>query len=143
MGLAKALALLNLWHRERVGGVLYANDDDVDSAMSLYSEVSECQDYGLSPYVYDIYRKIVVPLYQDAPPIPGYGAPVRGITRQQIIRRHRESVGSVLTDPKLRQEILPALEEAGLIEQVEHPTDSRKLLVKPLAQMDTKEEVLE
>ena len=57
LALVKAHALLNFNHRERRGDDIVAEDEDVDAGFKLYKEISEANELGLSPELYDIYMK--------------------------------------------------------------------------------------
>jgi len=65
IGLAKAFAIFNLWFRERNGGTIIANDDDVEAAFKLWDMISQSQEYNLPPYIYGIYQDVIVPLWKE------------------------------------------------------------------------------
>ena len=56
-----------------------------------------------------------------------------GLSRREILQKHFEVYGRMLDTNQLRQQILPMLETAGLIEQEADPSDRRKMLVYPTA----------
>ncbi len=58
--LGKAWALLNYKFRERTaeGGILYANSMDVDVAKKIYAPIIECNELGLSPEEYEVWKII-------------------------------------------------------------------------------------
>jgi len=120
LSMVKSLALLNLWHRDIEGTTLIANDEDIEQALHLWDSVSYSQELNLSPYVYQFYLDVFVPLSENHK---------GGITRQSIIKRHFELYERPLADWQLRREILPLLEMAGLIIQVQDATDKRKTLI--------------
>lgn len=122
VSLVKAFALLNLWHRERDGSSIIANDEDIMEALKLWDGISQSQEYNLPPYVYNIYLEIILPLYEEVR---------KGLTRKEIIQRHYEINERGLPDWQLRREILPMLEMAGLIIQEPDPFDKRRMLIFP------------
>jgi len=62
VGIIKALTLLNCFYRPRIDGVtIQANREDVDEGYRLYSEVSEANERGLSPEIYEIYMRLLKP----------------------------------------------------------------------------------
>jgi hypothetical protein len=126
MGLCMAHALLNYVNRRREGDTLYATTRDIDAAISVFAEIAECQEYGLSPYVYNIYRNVIWPLLGGS---HDTGVLKAGATRQQILDMYYKVCGLVLSEHKLRQEILPALQQAGLIDQMTDPDGSRRTIV--------------
>jgi hypothetical protein len=128
ISLAKGFALLNLWHRRREGDTLYVDRKDVDDAFELYREVAESQELGIPPHVYRVFKEVIEPLHQEKNGGNGDGN-VRGLTRQEIIRKHFEVYGRPLPEWQLRQELLPALESVGLVYQDSDPMDKRKRLI--------------
>ena len=125
IALVKAFALLNLWHREKTGSVITANDEDIKETLRIWDIISESQEYNLPPYVYKLYREVIIPTYQDK------GV---GITKQEIMQKHCQIYGRPLVDWQLRQEILPMLETAGLVTQEPDTEDKRRILIYPLEQ---------
>lgn len=55
----KGHALFNFFQRERVNDkTVMANLEDVEAGFRLYSEVSEANEYGIPPEVYDVYKRL-------------------------------------------------------------------------------------
>jgi len=133
ISIIKTLALLNLWWRERVGSTIVANDDDIDQALSIWSGISESQEFNLPPYIYKIYEEVIQPLWQAKSITiqPGDIIKSVGITRKEIAQKHYEVYGRMLDPNQLRQQILPMLETAGLIYQESDLVDKRLVLVYP------------
>jgi hypothetical protein len=129
ISLIQALALLNLWHRERdEHGNVYANDEDIENAFKLYDEIAEAQELGISPYIYSLYTEVIRPLYYEKNNNNNAEKPV-GVTRKEILKKHFEVYGRTLSESFLRMEILPPLENSGLIYQEPDPDDKRRILV--------------
>ncbi len=134
--LIKAFALLNLWFREREGNYIWANDKDIMDAFALWDQISAGQDYGLAPYIFEIYTKIILPLWNE--PSEEYGDfkdstdKKTFITRKEVLIKHFDVFGWRLSMTYLRQHILPQLEQAGLITQQKSPDDGREMVVIPL-----------
>ena len=120
IALVKAFALLNLWHRERDGSIITANDRDIDSAFILWEGISQSQENNIPPYIFDFYSEIIYPLCNGKD---------TGVTRGEIIRKYFEVRESTIPDWQLRREILPMLEMAGLIIQEQDPDDKRRMLI--------------
>lgn len=127
MSLVKSFALLNFWHREcektlkRL--VVSANNEDVENALKLWSEISQGPELNLPPYLYDLYKDVMLPAFKETQP--------RGLTRQDVIRKHKEQYGVTISDRRLEKEALPMLEQAGLIIQEPNPNDRRMKLIHP------------
>jgi len=122
--LVKSLALLNLWHREQDdSGVILTSDQDIEDAFRIWNEISYSQELNLPPYVYKLFEEIIVPAYQEK------GS---GLARRDILHWHLKYYDNPLEDWKLRREILPMLEMAGLITQEQDPQDKRNRLITPI-----------
>ncbi len=117
--LIKGFALYNCFHRSRTDNSIYANKDDIQAALKLYEELSKSNELGLSPETYRIYEKVIQALYVED----------QGIDRKTIQTKYRELYHRPLPDDRLRREILPTLESAGLIGQEPDPLDKRRMLV--------------
>lgn len=135
ISIIKAFALLNLWWREQRGHTIIANEQDVAEAFKIWEEISTSQELNLPPYVYGLYTDVIMSLFErkNANAKAGLGQPAEkaGITRKEILQRHYEVYGRMLDGNMLRQQILPMLETAGLIEQTPDKDDKRKMLVYP------------
>ena len=58
LAIIKAHALLNFMHRERIGDAIIVNDEDVEAGFKLYYGISEANELGLSPELFNIYSKL-------------------------------------------------------------------------------------
>lgn len=135
LALIKASALLNVWWRDRKGSTITANDADIDTAFQLWAKISVSQELNLPPYIYNLYREVILPAWNDknGPVSEGFEQLVGklGLTRQEVLERHFTVYGRMLDGHQLRQQILPMLETAGLIIQEQDPSDKRKMLIYP------------
>lgn len=122
MSLTKISALLNLWFREKHGATIIANEEDINIAFKIWDAISESQELNLPPYLYDFYKKVILELYE---------VKQRGLTKQEIIKKHSEVFHRYLPDWEYRQQIIPPLEAAGLISLEPDKEDKRKILVYP------------
>ncbi len=130
ISLIKSFALLNIFFRVREGAAIVVNDDDIKEAFKLWDAISESQELGIPPYIYNLYREIILPAYEQKNSGDEGGAKI-GISRQEIVKKHFEVYGRQLSDYQLRKEIIPMLETAGLISQEHDEVDKRKMLVYP------------
>jgi len=118
--LIKAIALLNCFHRkEGHSGSIVASDEDTDEAFELYDKVAVSNELGLAPEAYDVYEKVIRPLASNE----------GGASRKAICKRFFEIFHRPLQDDRLRRQILPALESAGLTIEEPDPDDRRNKLV--------------
>jgi len=122
ISLVKSLAMLNLWHRESDELTISANDEDVEGALKLWNNISQSQEFNLPPYVYNLFKEVILPVYETTQ---------KGLTRRDIIRKHYEIYERAIPDWQVRRQILPMLEMAGLIIQEPNPDDRRIMLVYP------------
>lgn len=139
LSLVKVFALLNLWYRDKKGLVIKASDEDIREAFKTWDVISDSQELGLSPFVYNLYKDIIVSAYKDKNGEPE-GAIRIGLSRQDLIKKHFEVYSRFLPDWQLRQQIIPQLETAGLIIQEPDPTDRRKLLIYPTTPLTISED---
>ncbi len=134
MALTKIFALLNVWFRERDGSTIIANNDDFEEAVKLWAKISESQEYNLPPYIYEMYKEVVIPAYQEKNAY-GLAETKLGVTRQEILQKHYKIYGRMVQDWQMRQQIIPMLETAGLITQEPDPDDKRKILITPTIEL--------
>jgi hypothetical protein len=132
--LIKGFALFNVWFRKREGDYIYAIDSDIYEAFELWNSISVGQDYGLAPYIYQIYANVIVPLWKKQE-MENYNSPLdfakKGLKRQDILNKYNKLHGAPLSIIYLRQHILPQLEQVGLIVQERSTDDGRQMLVFP------------
>jgi DNA-binding MarR family transcriptional regulator len=129
ISLIKAFALLNFWFRERKESQIIAQDEDIDNAFSLWDKISESQELNIPPYIYNLYKEIILKAFKEKN--DGISSGVTGLTKKEILEYHYQVYGRVLSDFQLRKEIIPALEIAGLIFQEPDLNDKRKMLIYP------------
>jgi hypothetical protein len=125
ISLVKAFALLNLWFRERDGSDVIATDQDIAEAFRLWDAISESQEYNLSPYVFDLFNKVIVAAYEEKK---------AGLTKQDILKKHFQVHRRRLPAWQLQREILPELESAGLLYSDTDLADRRRILYYPTTQ---------
>ena len=128
MSIIKVLALLNLWFREKDENVIIANDNDIKEAFKIWESISESQELNLPPYVLNLYKDVILKAYK---------ALKKGLSRQEIMKKHFEAYGRFLPDWQLRQWIIPMLETSGLITQEADILDKRKILVYPTSEINS------
>jgi hypothetical protein len=132
MALIKVLALLNYNHRrmekERDGVVIYASGKDVENALRLWDEISEPQEYNLSPFLLQVLRQVIEPITREK---LLSNSEVLGATKLEICKKFLEVFGRPLNRVVLERDILPALEASGLISVEPHPQDKRKVIIIP------------
>jgi hypothetical protein len=134
LSIVKALTLLNCFFRERRGSSIVATDDDVNAAFEVFDSIAECQELNIAPYVYDVFMGVILPIWKERtdPRSVGFRPNLLGLTRTEIMARYKEIYKRALPESSLRIDIIPALEKAGLIVEVEDPDDRRKRLVRPI-----------
>lgn len=130
VSIIKAFALLNMWFRERKNNILIASDTDIEEGVKLWEKISESQDYNLPPFIFNLFREVILVAWNENDQKDLNGAKL-GLTRQTIINKYYEVYKRSLDNWLLRQQILPMLQSCGLISQERHPVDKRKFLVYP------------
>lgn len=142
INLIKIIAMLNVWYRQDKNGKYYANQQDVNEAISLWKNISRTQCLGLPPYVVDIYYDVILPLFQQKKQIEEMGRRMSynkeelalsdlGLTTQEITKYHMTTKRSFLDSWKMKN-LLNKLEATGLIKTISNPTDKRQKLIIPL-----------
>lgn len=136
ISLIKGFSLLNVWFRTKEDNYIWATEKDILDAFVLWNKISYGQDYGLAPYIFEIYTKIILPLWEEPSDRFGNFASdsnrKHGITKKEILDRHFKLYGRPLSLVYLRQHILPQLEQVGLIMQERSVDDKREMVVIPL-----------
>ncbi len=128
ISLIKIFTLLNLWFRKRENNIIIADNKDIKEAMLIWDKISESQEYNLPPFIYDLYKDVIVDIWQNK-----NNSRIKfGMDRNDIVKRHSEVYGRMLPDWQLRQRIIPMLEVSGLISQEQDPNDKRKMLIRPI-----------
>jgi len=112
LALIKAHALLNFMHKKRVDNSIIAEREDVEAGFKLYYEISEANELGLSPEIYDVFQKIKRYI------------PEEGITRNDFqkayFKEYHKPIGS-----KKASGILNILSSCGLLLEGSDPNDKR------------------
>lgn len=135
LGLIKAFALLNCFHRERKGDDIIANQTDIDIGFELWGKISESQELNLSPYLCEFLKNIIIPTYNEAlekGDESGFGLDnVIGATRSDIAKKAYQVTGKFLDASYFRTQILPMLVTAGVVREEQSGTDRRNRLIIP------------
>jgi len=126
ISITKAVALLNLWSHERVGKDIVATESDIAVAIELWKKIAISQELHIPPYLLEIYRKVIYPIWKKKNNDP---SKIVGITRREIDEGIKDSFGAAISSYRLRLEILPELENAGLIESRKDDADARRSTV--------------
>jgi len=134
--LVKGFALLNFMHRESEGRNIFVNQKDVESGYSLWQEIAFFQEMGMPPYIFSIYKDVILPAFREKNNIPeGFTdfESKNGLKIQEILNAHYQHFHTYLTERKLRREILPMLVTARLITEGTDNDDKRAKVVFPVA----------
>jgi hypothetical protein len=121
--LIRSVTILNVWFRRQPDGTVVANDSDVKQAFDLFDELFDSQNLNLPPAVHSFYKKYVVPAYvklrekniNDQPKQCDFKDQKIGLTEKDLSTFYLMSEGTSLNGDTLRKNILPQLENSGLI----------------------------
>lgn len=130
VSLIKVVAMLNLWFRKRLDDRIEATEEDVRTAFTIWNQVSESQEYNLPPYIFNLYWQIIVPEYLNQNR-DKFESEKLGIKREDIRKRYFAETDQLLEENKLRLQILPMLQTAGLLEEHQDKNDRRILRYTP------------
>jgi hypothetical protein len=116
-------AMFNYVWRLKNGHTLTANKFDIDQAGIIWEKISEPQNLGIAPYVLNIYSEIILPCFKETS---------EPINVREILTYYYKVKNSILNEKYLRNQILPQLETAGMVEMVQNMNDKRIKLITPL-----------
>lgn len=123
----KAFTLLNFWRRNLDEQSITSNEADIKEAIEVWSQIKEAQDHNLSPYLFNIFKQVILPLWEEKN--KENKTITIGLKRADILGQFHEIHGRNLSDFELRKQLIPTLEAAGLIYQERDPEDKRHFLV--------------
>ena len=138
LSFTKLFALLNLWYRKKEGDVLFANDEDIKEAFSIWDKIATSQELGIPPVIYDLFKDIIVVAFKEKNR-DEINFETQGISKAELQQKHYDIYGRFLPDWQLRQQILPMLETAGLIRTDTDLKDKRKLIIYPTLEINQQE----
>jgi hypothetical protein len=126
LSLVKARALLNWRLRQSAGsGRILAEAEDLEEASTLYAEISEANELGLAPQVFEIFRQVIQPIGTASPNI------IVGVTKRDILREYFRLYHRPLPLKRLEKEVLPPLDASGLIAEEPDPDQKNRNLIYP------------
>lgn len=123
--LIKAVTLLNVWQRRDDQGNITANDEDIDNAFKLWSTVIESQDMNVPPVVMSFYKAYILPAFYKKEENSEYSMDMQdgriGLSNRELTSYYLDVEERALNDENLRKQILPQLENSGMI-AIEQPS---------------------
>ena len=134
--LAKAVALLNAPFRMKDGKITVTRKD-IDEAVKLWGVICESMAHGLSPQVYDFYKRVILPAWLEK---NAGQAIYKGVTYKELRAKYYAITGGFPNMENLRKQWIPMLEIAELIkcEQIKKEKggeDGRATLITPMLLM--------
>jgi 5S rRNA maturation endonuclease (ribonuclease M5) len=131
ISIIKAFTILNVWFRKNENGEIVASKEDIEEGVRIWEKLAESQEYNLPPYVYQLYKEIIVSVFQEKNK-NNQGEVKFGITKREFSKKHYETYGRLIPDWQIRQQVLPMLETAGLVHQERDALgDKRTMLMFP------------
>ena len=136
ISIIKAFTILNVWFRKNENGEIVASREDVEEGFRIWDKLGESQEYNLPPYVYQIYKEIILPLFEEKNKDNQGGVKI-GITKREFSKKYFELYGKLAPDWQTRQQVFPMLETAGLMHQEKDTLgDKRTMLIFATMLMD-------
>ncbi len=124
--LVAGFAMLNfIWRQKRDRETLIATRFDIEQAGILWQELSEPQELGVAPQILSLYREVIVSAYEDL-------GCTKGITIKDIKSKYHKVHNADINDNYLRNQIIPTLEIAGIIEMNQDISDKRIKRITPI-----------
>lgn len=110
ISLIKYWAIFNYWNRDidklpSGEKIIYANESDEIAGFSLYDNICDANEMGISPEVYQIYKLVLEKYDTD-----GFG-----LTKEQISANYLMEFHRPLSQRRLNKYIIPSLMASGLI----------------------------
>ena len=136
LALVKGYALFNAATRDLDDkGNLLAVAEDVDRGYELYKTVSNSNELGLPPHIYEFYKEIMEPQLKDG----------LGFTRRELSKEYFNKFKNHVGEKQLGK-IIQLLSETGLVIEEPDPNDKRSKRVfsaerEPLELSDEEKEV--
>ena len=122
MSLIKSAALLNVWFRRQPDGLIVASQSDIDQIFELWGRLVESQDMNVPPSVMRFYKMFILPAFAEKLVRLEYAEDMTerrvGLSRQELSGYYYRNEGAPLNDEQLRKQILPQLENSGMIVQL-------------------------
>src|ERR1039458_4914972 len=119
MKLIKTVALLNVWFRRQEDGSLVASQADIDQAFELWGKVIESQEMNVPPIVMGFYKNYILPSYfekcNDSEFASDMSMGLIGLSNRELSAYFLRVEETTLNDENLRKQILPQLENSGMI----------------------------
>jgi hypothetical protein len=112
LALIKAHALLNFMHRKRVDNAIIVEMEDLEAGFHLYYGISEANEMGLSPEIYDIYQKTKTYISEEGITIMDF--------QKAYFKQFHKPIGY-----DYAKWILKTLTSVGLLSETEDPKDRR------------------
>jgi len=119
LALVKAFALFNYANRTHQEGNIIATEPDVLNGLKWYLEVSESNELGIPPEIYELWKDTIQPCIKENQGIA---------TREDIRRLYFQQHSRLLPQTRLK-DALATLEATGLTYEIQHPTDKRMKVI--------------
>lgn len=123
LALAKAFALFNHANRTHQqtpeGTNIIANENDVLYGLKWYSEVSESNELGIPPEIYELWKDTIQPCIKENQGMA---------TREDIRKLYFQQSHRLIPQTRLKDTI-QTLEATGLVFEIQHPTDKRMKVI--------------
>ncbi len=113
---------MNQFNRERTLSKIYATRRDCDEGYALYSKISESNEKGVPPHIYEFYLKCLKPLLSG-----------EGLLRKEVSKAYREYYKTSIGDKALKR-LVNVLAEAGLVYEQKDPEDKRFMKIYPVVE---------
>jgi len=129
LAIIKGHALLNFIHRRREGDSIIVGLEDVEEGFRLYRAVSEANELGLSPELFNIYQSMKPHFAQKKEVDVDIGKSTKTVTLEGITIREFQGLYASKFHKAIGYEesrrILKTLASVGLVTETPDPTDRR------------------
>lgn len=123
LALIKATTILHAFQRENTQNHLTATIQDYEIAYSVFHEIETPTTLGLGQNVLDFFQNIIMPIWEERKTMLEQ---YQIITYDDLLAKYQETYEESTSRSTIRENYLHPLEQKGLIDFEDDPTDKRK-----------------
>ncbi len=114
LAIMKGHALLNFAYRQHIENCIFVNEEDIITGFKLYYEISQANEIGIPPEIFNIYQKLK----------PTFETKENGITRKDFQAWYFQTFYKIIGRERAT-EILKIFDTTGLLIEQTDPLDKR------------------
>jgi hypothetical protein len=127
ISIMKAVALINPYEKMVNDKTIRITEEDIDIAFDLWGSIGQSQQYNLPPYILELYEEDIIKPYV----LYRHQHKGKGLERKDILKSYFQRTSRPMDMYTFRSQVIPMLENAGLIYQQKDDIDRRRMLIYP------------